>query len=68
MSVEKLRTYERRCDKCDKRERTEATGSAPLLPIGWTRRSIGPCGLTNYYRDEEWCPECSVKTEAPDGR
>jgi hypothetical protein len=53
MSVEKLRTYERRCDKCDKRERTEATGSAPLLPIGWTRRSIGPCGLTNYYRDEE---------------
>jgi hypothetical protein len=52
-----LRTWRLTCDKCKK----SVIVQAYLFerPKGWGDRSVGPCGLTNYYRDEDLCPKCA---------
>lgn len=31
------------------------------LPSGWGTREVGGCGMTNYTKTEELCPECYEK-------
>jgi hypothetical protein len=34
-----------------------------FLPTGWTAHEVGPCGMTDHYREEHLCPKCSKKTK-----
>lgn len=47
---ELLKTYER-CGGCFKKK----------PPKGFRTFSVGPCGLTDYFRNEHVCPECAPK-------
>lgn len=61
MSAE-LKLYEIKCGRCQTCEHILSVHK-PSLPEGWTTESVGPCGLTDYYRDEPRCPTCSTLKE-----
>lgn len=52
-----VKTYKYICDKCKKEAVVHAMYN--ILPIGWTTEEVGPCGLTDYYRDEDICTSCN---------
>jgi hypothetical protein len=52
------------CDQCSARLRVEISSSmGRFLPTGWTAHEVGPCGMTDHYREEHLCPKCSKKTK-----
>lgn len=57
MAVRELKQYEIVCDHCGK-ARVESRDPY-LVPDGWSHQSVGPCGLTDYYREELWCRTCT---------
>lgn len=34
------------------------TGRPGEKPPGWEVTQVGPCGMTNYFKDEEVCKDC----------
>lgn len=28
------------------------------LPDGWVYKEVGPCGITDYYKTDVFCPKC----------
>lgn len=54
-----IKKWQFRCACCNTTAFVE--GPYAELPKGWRYVKVGPCGLTNYYRDEERCPKCVKK-------
>lgn len=53
---QEVQTIQITCDRC----RTTVIYT-PLIddkPDGWKVISVGPCGMTDYYRNEDRCPAC----------
>jgi hypothetical protein len=48
------------CDLCGFLEAIANT-TTPDPPDGWVMKEVGPCGHTNYFRDELRCPACKDK-------
>lgn len=65
MSCFKLNKFVFRCDTCNVEKIIEST-MKPDLPKGWAYREVGPCGLTNYYKNVEICPKCVKKENSND--
>lgn len=67
MGFEEVKTFRLRCDRCrrlcDGKSFTATKYGDPLPPKGWKMVSVGPCGLTNYFRNEIHCPQCVEKEE-----
>jgi hypothetical protein len=64
MSCFELRKFVFWCDMCKVQEIIEDIRE-PDLPKGWIYRSVGPCGLTNYYKKVEVCPKCAKEEQCP---
>jgi len=58
--IVEIKVWEIRCDFCPSKH-TETSAYKPSAPEGWGYVKVGPCGLTDYYRDELACPECLAK-------
>lgn len=48
-----IKQYEYFCDCCHKK-----VSGLDKLPH---TVKVGPCGLTDYFRDEDWCTSCFKK-------
>lgn len=53
-----IREFEWKCDHCQRVEKVK--GVKNKRPQGWTVQSVGPCGMTDYFRDEDWCDLCTA--------
>ena len=60
-----IKKFEIRCDGplCRNTVLIEGTNKEHEKPAGWGSVNVGPCGLTGYYRDELFCPDCLAKHE-----
>lgn len=58
--IREKKTFEISCERCGKTVTVQSV-STPDLPKGWKTVSVGPCGMTNYYRDEIRCIKCKTK-------
>ncbi len=60
--ITELKTFEITCDCCGTSVETRASRESRVkYPEGWEIISVGPCGLTDYYRNELRCPKCVKK-------
>lgn len=58
--IRELKTVEYSCDfGCGTKVVASSFGGD--LPQGWGTVKVGPCGITNYYRDDLACPTCLAK-------
>ncbi len=53
-----VKQYKVRCDCCLAESETL---NSKRIPRGWTQKEVGPCGMTNYFRTENYCFKCSKK-------
>lgn len=58
-----IRTFEVVCDRCKKTEIVHSKWSWCDLPEGWNIEDVHGCGMTNYTRTDDLCPECLKKNK-----
>ena len=54
--IREIKIYELSCDNnCGVKL---PTTDENYIPQGWQEATVGPCGLTNYYKQVLLCPAC----------
>jgi hypothetical protein len=59
-----MKTFAFVCDVCRRHSDPVTACSTPSpreAPEGWEEILVGPCGATNYYRNDLFCPSCAEK-------
>ena len=54
--IRELKTFEYRCDFCGETKVSQSFRQEH--PSGWGLIEVGPCGLTDYYRNDLACEKC----------
>jgi hypothetical protein len=57
--IREIKTFEIECSDCHSKETFH--GTKYDKPSGWGVVTVGPCGMTDYYRGEDLCPDCMEK-------
>ena len=53
-----VKTYKFICERCQKIEFVRDVSSWQR-PVTWVALEVNDCGLTNYTRFDDLCPDCS---------
>lgn len=58
-----IKTFKVKCDRCDRTEVVSAQYKEGALPKDWGTEDVHNCGMTDYTRTDDLCPDCLKKVK-----